>query len=158
MAKVAKNGYPDMITTGDILTADVLLGQPGTWIEIGSYQVPRGTAKELGLGRLSGQDNARGRLYIDIVDDSAGSEDGILRICAVNPTGTREVILWQGSTIAARGGDADTRAAQIPFPETDYIIPEDWFIKVKMNPAVAADTVDVSACTFLMDCLTYDYS
>lgn len=152
------NGYASQLKTSDILTADVTLGATTAWTEIGSYQVPDGTAIMLGNGSLIGQDNAQGRLYFDIIDDAAGAEDGMIRIVAVNPTQTKEFILFQGSTTKGRSGDADTRAAQIPLPEQkDFVVPENWYIKIKMKPDAAGDVVDVSACTFLCDVIAFDY-
>lgn len=156
MGKI-KNPFPTQIGTANILTADVTLGAAGAWTQIGSYTVPDGTAIMLGQGNLSGQDNARGRFYYDIVDDAAGAEDGDIRIEARNPNQTDIRILYQGTTVKGRSADADTRTGQIPFPENGIWVPENWTIRVFMNPAAAGDVVDVSACTFLMDVMKADY-
>jgi len=152
------NPYPSQIRNLQILTADTVLGLAGVWAQIGAgYVVPDGQAIRLGHGSLAGQDNAQGRLYFDMVDDAAGPEDGMVRIVARNPSLTRAIILFQGSTNKGRAGAADDRYAQIPFPAIGDFIPENWVIAVEILPDLAADTVDVSACFFYMDIEAAEY-
>lgn len=148
-----KNVYPFQLRNLAVLTADTLMGV-GVWVQVGAgYTVPAGRALKLGFGNLSGQDNARGRFYCDMVDVGATAEDGEIRIVAMNPGRTQKIIKFQTSTVAARSATADDRTGQIPFPENPGWIPEDWTVAVEMlADAAVADTIDVSASTLLMDC------
>ena len=157
MGKVS-NPYPDQISTVDILTADATLGLTTAWTEIGRYQIPAGNAIKVGQGTMRGQDNAEGRHYCDLIDDAAGAEDGKYRVVAVNPTQTKNIILYSGTTTKGRSGDADTRAAQVPLAERGGWIPENWFLTMQMQPLAAGDVIDVSACTFLLDIMRADYA
>jgi hypothetical protein len=149
--------YPAQLTAVELLSAaDVTLGGVDGWWEIGAYPVPDGMGVELGQGKLAGQDQATGRLYFDIVDTVAAPLDGLIRIEARNPTQTRIKILWQGSTTKGRSANADDRTGQVPFPESGFIVQENWTIRTYMKPRVAGGVVDVSACTFLCDVLQYD--
>jgi hypothetical protein len=149
--------YPSQIKTADILPADVTLGAVGVPTLIGKLTVSSGTAISLGVGDQEGQDNAEGRLYVDIVDDTAAAEDGMLRFEARDPNETETYILYDLSTIKGRAGDADTRAAQVPFKAQNFWIPENWSIQCWMRPDAAGDVVDVSASTFLADCMKATY-
>ncbi len=159
----AKNRFEGQLRVADIITANVVLGDATAWTRIGSYQVPRGTAIELGKGDLEGQTQAYGRLYIDVRDNAAspGAEiNGMLRIEARGPQGRPVHVIKEITTVAARSGTADTRQDQIPFPRTMKIVPEDWTIEIWLRPdsGDAGKTVGASNCVVLLDDYVYDYS
>ena len=155
-----ERAFASQLTMADFMAANVTLGAATVWTELGSYTVPRGQAVKLGYGRLEGQDTATGRLYYDIIDDTAGNataEDGLIRIVAVNPTQTKSNILFQGSTTKGRSGDADSREKQIPFPEHSMgWVPQDWTIRIQMKPNAAGDIVQYVYSVLLMDCMVAD--
>lgn len=151
-----KNPYRSQFNAGTLLDdADVTL-VASQFVEIGRYTVPAGTGICLGYGGLTGQDNSIGRVYMDLIDDAAGDEQGLIRIELRNPQDRTEMVLWEGRSEALRTLNATPDFAEmLPFPQMADMATEDWAFVVLMK-ADAADVLNVSACTVMMDYTVFE--
>jgi len=144
--------FRDTLQADELLTADTTLGAAGVFVQIGEgYEVPAGQAIQFGQGTIRSQEGAVGRIYIDMVDDAAAAEDGVVRLVVENPTGTERVEIGRWPTERLRSGDADTLVNQLTFPLDGRWFPANSRIIIEMAPDEADDTIDVSACTCLVD-------
>ena len=148
-------GFQKILTQADILSAsDVVVSDTTNFVRIGSYTVPAQTKIAFGYGRPDQPQN-QGYLYVKLVDDAAGDEDGVLRLVQENATGTRKIVLWEGRT-EELDGDANDKNKRIPLPEkTEFpLVGEDSILALEFK-ADGADTIDVSACTVRIPVTVY---
>jgi hypothetical protein len=135
-----------------LLTGDVTLLDNGHWTTLDTYTVPDGQAIQFGQGSIRSQEGAVGRIYIDLVDDGAGAEEGIVRLSVENPTGTERIEIERWPTVRLRSGDHDSLRDQLAFPADGRWFPADSVVVLEMDAATDDnDTVDVSACGLLID-------
>jgi hypothetical protein len=129
----------------------------GVWAQVGEYTVPDGTAIALGFGAQQGQDQAQGRIYLKMIDDTAGDateEPGMLRLELRNPRGIPVRTLFESRSEALSA--STDRTKQLPFPELNVVATEGWKLALLMK-ADAADIVQMTKSVAAIDCTFYDY-
>lgn len=125
------------------------------FVEIGRYTVPAGSAICLGYGVQSGMDNAVGRCYIKLIDDTAGDateEHGLLRLEVRDPQDRPVEVLWEART--EQTGASTTQNLKIPFPEHAAKFGEDWAL-VLLFKSDAADIIQWDFSKVLFDITIY---
>jgi hypothetical protein len=108
----------------DTATVSVLAGQP---VKLGEYVVSAGEMIMLGYETKSGLDDAVGRIFANIKDNSAspGVElKGKLRLSAYTPQGRPMRILAEFDTDIVNDNETD-RTKQTPFPANGIFLSED---------------------------------
>lgn len=122
---------------------------PGNPIMLGEYVVPAGEMVKIGYGQLDGQENAQGRIFIDMRNTADGLLDGFVRITAYSAQNRALEILQEYRTETLRQNETD-RTKQIPFSEHQAWVPEDKKIVLEFI-ADSAVTVDKVKTKVLMD-------
>lgn len=148
-------GFQKILTAADILSgSDVVISDTTNFNRIGSYTVPAQTQVSFGYGRADQPFN-QGYMYVKLVDDAAGDEDGVLRLVQENASGTRKIVVWEGRT-EELDGDANDKQKRIALPEQiDFPrVGEDSILALEFK-ADGADTIDVSACTVRIPVTVY---
>lgn len=149
--------YRNTLNTADVISADTLLTKD-VYTQIGSYTVPADLEVGMGYGPNSSQDTAEGRIYADFIDTAAADINGKFRIRMASsqdqPVGDSargiSPIILDIDCAALRQGSA-SRPGQIPFPFTKALLTKDKKFVFEIKCTEAAKTVDLSACTVLMD-------
>lgn len=147
-----KDNFRSAFTKADLITGDVALIQ-GQFIRLGSYAVQAGELVSPGYAGQSGQDNAQGRLYVDLKDNTAtpgASVNGVLRLSIFSPQDRPLEIIneWRTETLRTSATD---RTLQIPFPEFDAWVSEDKKIVLEFKADANATLGKVNS-TLIMDC------
>lgn len=149
--------YRNTLNTADVISADTALTQ-NVYTQIGTYTVPADLEVGMGYGPNSAQDTAEGRIYADFVDTAAADVNGKFRIRMASsqdqPVGDAKLgispIILDIDTAALRQGAA-SRPGQIPFPFTKALLTKDKKFVFEIKCSDAGKTLDLSACTVLMD-------
>lgn len=149
--------YRNTLNTANVIAADVALTQ-NQYTYIGSYTVPADLEVGMGYGGNSAQESAEGRIYADFIDTAAADINGKFRIMMKSsqdqPLGDAQrgisPIILDIDCAALRQGSAD-RPGQIPFPFTNALLTKDKKFVFEIKCTDAGKTLDLSACTVLMD-------
>ena len=140
------------ILTKKSLNLEGVAMEAGRFNEVGAYTVPAGMAVEVGFGVQSGQDEAQGRIFIDL-KPATGSFDGLVRVQLLDAQKRPLETLFESRTELLRQGATD-RTKQISLPEVGAIARENNIIALEVNPDTNA-TISVAASTILIDTTTY---
>ena len=144
MAEIFRSAF----TQNDLINADTVDCIAGNPIKLGEYVVPAGELVSTGYGNLNGQQNATGRIYVDL-QSSTGAVDGLVRISAFSPQDRPKEILREYRTETLRQNATD-RTKQVPFEEHQLAVSEDKKIVFEFI-ADTTVTVDKSKSKILMD-------
>lgn len=158
MGKNISNPFRGCLTFPDIQGAADPVCAAGEFVQIGCFTVPDGTALALGFGSQEGQESAQGRIYVKLIDDTAGNvteEPGTLRLELRNPRNIPVRTLFESRTEALSA--STTRPDQLPFAQMRQVATEGWKI-VALFKADAADTLQRAYCVARIDCTYFDYS
>lgn len=134
----------DFIKDNTILTA-------GKWVEIGEFIPSAGLYYTPGFGFSSSQSDADGRVFFNLQSATAEIK-GALRLACYTPDEQPVpggAIKWEARTEALNSVEAD-RTKQLPHPEMDFALGEDYRFKL-MFKADANATIDAAKCKMLMD-------
>lgn len=131
--------FRSALTIADFMAADVACN-PGVYNQLGKRQIMAGELLSLGFGQQSGQNDAAGRIFIDLKDNSAspGADvAGKVRLTAYTPQMRPLVILceYRTDTLNANGSD---RTKWLPLPESVYQLSEDKYLVLEFLPDSAA--------------------
>ena len=144
------------VLTKDSLNVTDTAVEAGRFTEIGCYTVSAGMAVEVGFGFQTAQDEAQGRIFIDIKDNSVapGADiNGLVRIELLDAQKRPLKTLFESRTELLRQGAGD-RTKQISLAETDAIARENKHIVVQVMPDANA-TVGAANSTILIDATNY---
>ena len=140
--------YPNTMTQKDFMKADVSV-IADQYVRIGEYQVVAGEAISLGMGEKSGQDDAQGRIYVDLKDTVGGDLDGKLRFAVYDPKNHFLREIAQFHTKALRTSETD-RTKQLPFPNFHTFATEDRKLVIEFLSDTTA-TLDLETSKIYMD-------
>jgi hypothetical protein len=143
--------YRGAFTKTDLISAATKTTVAGEYVRLGVYTVQAGEIISIGYGMLSGQDNAVGRIYMDLKDGSAtpAALNGTVRLSAFSAQDRPQEILFEARTEAINNNGTD-RTKQMPFPEHDLWLTEDKKLVLEFCCDTAA-TLTKANCTILMD-------
>lgn len=148
---IVQEKYRSAFTKSELISGDVVCAA-GQFNRLGAYVVKAGEAISVGFGNQSGQQNAQGRIYIDLKDNAAApgaNTNGLLRMVAYSPQDRPVEIIWEARTESLRTNSSD-RTQQNPYQEHDLMVPEDKKLVLEFLPD-AAVTVGKANSTVLMD-------
>lgn len=145
MAEIFRSAF----TQANLISAASVACIAGNPIKLGEYVVPAGELVSIGYGTLNGQQNATGRIYVDLQVAAGTPADGLVRISAFSPQDRPKEILREYRTETLRQNLTD-RTKQVPFEEHQLAVSEDKKIVLEFI-ADTALTVDKSKSKILMD-------
>ena len=136
------------LTKADLMTGDVVL-TAGQFVKVGERKIEAGELLAIGYGQESGQNNAQGRIFMDLKTAASAAIAGTIRLQAYSPQNRPLVILgeWRTETLSTGAGD---RTKQVPLPEDIYWLSEDKKLVLEFA-ADAAATVAKAQSTILLD-------
>jgi hypothetical protein len=120
--------------------------------KLGEYAVNSKEIISLGWGGLEGQENAQGRIYVQLKDNTeAGAVQihGTVRLSVYSPQDRPIAIMHEFRTEQLDTSSTD-RTKQIPFPEGMYEITEDNKIVMEFISDTSA-TLSKANSTIMMD-------
>lgn len=149
------NPFPSCLTENDLLSEGTIALLASKWQELGRKVVPAGTAYAIGYGNERGMDNAVGRVYMKIYDDTVTpvAEPGMVRLELRDPQDRPIETLAEWRTEQLETSATD-RQQMIPLPEHVAAFGEDWSLVLMFRPD-AADTVVKGNCKILLDVTIY---
>lgn len=146
------NYWRSALTLDDFFAADKAV-TAGQFNLLGEYTLNPGQVVILGFGTLDGQQDADGRIYVDIKDNSAApgvNLDGVLQICYYDANDHLMYTMQEYRTETLRTNNSD-RTKQIPFPEADKGISAFKSIKIFFKPDATGKTVSATNSSLIMD-------
>lgn len=144
MAEIFRSAF----TQKELIAKDTINCIADNPIILGQYVVPAGELVSIGYGNLDGQQNAQGRIFIDL-QDTTKAVDGLIRISAFSPQDRPKEIMREYRTETLRL-NVDDRTKQLAFPEHQLYISEDK--KIVLEFIADTDcTVSKSKTKILMD-------
>lgn len=146
---MAKEQFRDVFTQSDLIDSTTVTCAAGVWVKLGEYQVPAGEAVSVGFGPYSGQENAVGRLFVELKDEVPGVIHGKLRLSMYTPQDRPKKIIGEYRTNILSSNSTD-RTKQLPYPEDGLMITEDQKLVLEFLPDTA-ETLTKANCTILMD-------
>lgn len=144
MAEIFRSAF----TQADLISSATVSTVAGNPIKLGEYVVPAGELVSIGYGSLNGQQNATGRIFIDLQNATVPVE-GLVRISAFSPQDRPKEILREYRTETLRQSLTD-RTKQVPFEEHQLAVSEDKKIVLEFIADVTG-IVDKSKSKILMD-------
>lgn len=127
--------FRSALTVNDFMSGTVPCTQ-GIFTRLGARVIQAGELMSLGFGQESGQNNAQGRIFVDIRDNTASPGavvPGVVRLTAYTPQDRPLVILAEFRVETLNQNSAD-RTKQLPFPESIYQLSEDKKLVVEFKP------------------------
>jgi hypothetical protein len=120
-------------------------------MRLGTYTVVAGELVSVGYGNLDGQENAQGRIYLDLKDNATTplEVNGVVRLSVYSPQDRPIEIISEMRTETLRTSSSD-RTKQISFPEHDLMVKEDKKIVLEFIPDANA-TISKANSTLIMD-------
>jgi hypothetical protein len=131
--------FRSALTTSDFMTGTVACTQ-GLFTRLGARVIQAGELLSLGFGTQSGQQDAQGRIFVDIRDNTASPGavvPGVVRLTVYTPQDRPLVILAEFRVETLNQNSAD-RTKQLPFPESIYQLSEDKKLVVEFKPDATA--------------------
>lgn len=154
---MANGLYRGSLNQNDVIGASTVTLVKGQYITIGEVVVAADERVGLGFSNYSGQDDADGRIFVELKDNSVtpAAIEGKFRIIMMSsqniPIGDQPVVMDLDLTALAQGGS--DRRAQIAFPFTNVLLTRDKkFVFQVLNTAASAQTVALANSKVLMDC------
>lgn len=143
--------FRSALVANDLIGAATVSVLAGQYVKLGELKVEAGELVAIGYGQESGQNNAQGRIYMDIKDTSAtpAPVKGKVRLQVYSPQNRPLVILgeWRTETLTSGAND---RTKMIPLPEDVYFLSEDKKLVLEFI-ADANATVSKANSTILLD-------
>lgn len=140
--------YRSALTQADLIANASTVTVAGQYVKLGERKIFAGEQIALGVGETSGQDNAVGRLYMDLKNATV-AVNGTVRLSIYSPQNRPLVTLHEFRTETLRHGTSD-RSLQVPFPVGLAWASEDKKIVLEFM-ADTSDTVSKTTSTILMD-------
>ncbi|MDP4170145.1 MAG: hypothetical protein Q8906_06000 [Bacillota bacterium] len=131
--------FRSALTTADFMTGTVACTQ-GLFTRLGARVIQAGELLSLGFGNQSGQQDAQGRIFVDIRDNTASPGavvPGVVRLTVYTPQDRPLVILAEFRVETLNQNSAD-RTKQLPFPESIYQLSEDKKLVIEFKPDATA--------------------
>ena len=131
--------FRSALVTSDFMTGTVSCPS-GLFTRLGARTIQAGELLSLGYGPQSGQQDAQGRIFVDIRDNTAspGAQvNGTVRLTAYTPQDRPLVILAEFRTEALNQNSAD-RTKLLPWPESIYQLSEDKKLVIEFKPDATA--------------------
>lgn len=127
-------------TQNDLISATTVVATAGQYQWLGSYQIMSGELLSIGFGSQSGQNDAQGRFFCSIMDNTASpgvAINGTVRLTVYTPQKRPLMILgeWRTETLSTGSGD---RTKQVPLPESIYQLSEDKYLALEFMPDATA--------------------
>jgi hypothetical protein len=140
--------FRSALTKNELITADTACTL-GMFTKLGEYKIQAGELVTIGYGEQSGQENAQGRIYIDLKTAASVVIPGTIRLQAYSPQNRPMVILgeWRQEVLNQGSGD---RTKQVPLAEMQYWLSEDKKLFLEFMPD-ATSTVAKAQSTVLID-------
>jgi hypothetical protein len=137
------------LTIADIMQAATVALAAGTFTKIGQWVTPAQNHYGMGYGDQTGQQNSRGRIYIDLKDNGVApgvNIDGVFRIQAVDANDSPIGVVAEYRTEKLRSDIADPQK-QISFPEHGLFLSEDnkFIFEVKADAAATLSKANSKA-------------
>lgn len=124
----------------------------GQFVILGERKIEAGELLAIGFGSESGQNNAQGRVFVDIKNNAASpgaNIEGTIRLQVYSPQNRPLMILGEWRTETLRTGAGD-RTKQVPLPEHHAWLSEDKKLVIEFQ-ADSAGTVGLANTTILID-------
>lgn len=154
---MANGLYRGSLNQNDVIDSATVTLVKNQYITIGEVKVAADERIGLGYSNYSGQDDADGRIFVELKDGSQtpAAIEGKFRIIMMSsqniPIGDQPVVMDLDLTALAQGGS--DRRAQIAFPFTNVLLTRDKkFVFQVLNTAANAQTLTKANCKVLMDC------
>lgn len=141
--------YRSALTQTDLISAATVTTTAGQFVKLGERKILAGETIGLGYGDASGQDNAVGRLFMDLKDSTPANVNGIVRLSIYSPQNRPLIVLHEFRTETLRMGST-VRDQQIPFPIGSAWASEDKKIVLEFM-ADASGLVNRTNTTILLD-------
>lgn len=150
--------YNTTLTQADLFDESTISCSAGVPVKIGEYQVQAGEEIAIGYGPFAGQQDAIGRFFAAIYDDTAtpAIEPGQVRLSVWDPQNRPILVLWEGRTETTNMGLTD-RSQRVPMPEHNVNLTEDQKLILEFI-SDAADTIVKASSTIALDCTRYRVS
>lgn len=143
--------FRSALVANDLISAATVSVIAGQYVKLGEKKVEAGELLAIGYGQESGQNNAQGRIFMDIKDTTATpvAVKGTVRLQVYSPQNRPLVILgeWRTETLSSGAND---RTKMIPLPEDVYFLSEDKKLVLEFL-ADANQTVSKTNTTILLD-------
>jgi hypothetical protein len=149
--------FRSALTQNDLISAATVNVIASQFVKLGERVIQAGELLSTGFGDQSGQNDAQGRIYA-LLKDNTGTPvtlNGTMRLSVYTPQNRPLMILgeWRTETLATGAGD---RTKQVPFPESIYQLSEDKKLVLefmsdstatlaKANSTILFDTTEVQA-------------
>ena len=141
--------FRSALTSADLITSATTAVTAGQFVKLGEYKVQAGELITLGYGQESGQENAQGRIYVEIKNATVALK-GTVRLQAYSPQNRPLVILGEWRTEVLSSGTGD-RTKQVPLPEMMYWLSEDKKLVLEFNSDTTDAALTKSTSTILID-------
>jgi hypothetical protein len=148
--------FRSALTANELIDSADVAVLSGQFVKLGERKVEAGELLTIGFGQQSGQNNAQGRLYAEIRDNSASPGvvlSGTIRLSVYSPQNRPLRILQELRSETVSGGTQDDRASHVPFPESDVWLSEDKKLVLEFM-ADSAGTVGKTNSVLVMDTTT----
>lgn len=119
--------FRSAFTKENLIATDTVSLPAGIFQRVGQYKVEAGELITIGYGEQSGQQNAQGRIFAKMMDNSAApgtKVPGMVRLVIYSPQDRPLHILGEWRTETLESGETD-RTKQIPLPENMNWLSED---------------------------------
>lgn len=141
--------YRSALNQVDLITSPTTTATiAGQFVKLGERKIYAGEMIALGVGEASGQDNAVGRLWMDIKNATVAVE-GTIRLSIFSPQNRPLVVLHEFRTETLRSGTTD-RSLMVPLPVGTAWASEDKKIVLEFQ-ADASGIVDRAQTKILID-------
>lgn len=146
------NIFRSALTESDLISSATVNTIAGQFVTLGKLKIEAGELLTIGYGQKSGQDNAVGRIYMDLQNSTPAAVNGTVRLSIYSPQNRPLTILGEWRSETLRFG-ANDRAMQVPLPENMNWLSEDKQLVLEFE-ADANGVVDKSKSNILMDTTT----
>lgn len=146
--------FRSALTAADLVGSATVTLTAGTPVKVGERKVEAGEMIAIGFGQETGQNNAQGRIFMDLKDTTATpvAIKGLVRLQAYSPQNRPIKILgeWRAEVLATGSGD---RTKQVPLPEDIFYLPEDRKLVLEVI-ADSTQTLSKANSTIYLDTTT----
>lgn len=147
------NFYRGNLRAADVISAATVALTQGEYTKIGEVTVEADQLIGMGYGAGEDQDNAAGRIYVDLKDSTDAAINGKFRIQMMSsqdmPISAKPVILDVDLAVLASG--SDSRDAQIPWPFQNIFLSKDKKFVFYVKCDDASKTLTKANCTVNID-------
>lgn len=137
--------FRSALTTTDFMTGTVSCAS-GIFTRLGARTIQAGELLSLGFGSQSGQQDAQGRIFIDVRDNGTAPGavvPGVVRISAYTPQ-DRPLVILSEFRVETLNQNTSDRTKQLPFPESIYQLSEDKKLVIEFKPDSTATVSDTN--------------